>query len=174
MKTQFTGRVYVVVDDIDTDVIIPARYLTSMDPNLLRPHLFEDLPDKQLYEEGMNVIVAGKNFGCGSSREHAPIAIAAAGFEAVVAKSFARIFWRNAINGGKLLPLESVVDLSKKLKTGDNVNINLDALEIINESERARCVYPLKPLDPFVKEIIEAGGLTAYNKRRMGLFSFAE
>lgn len=133
MKTRMQGRVYVVENNIDTDVIIPARYMNTMDPAVLRKHAMEDLDPKQypvpfLNPDGScnyNIIIAGKNFGCGSSREHAPIALRAAGVEAVVALSFARIFYRNCVNGGHLLPLESTLDLTDVFKTGDEVEINL-------------------------------------------------
>lgn len=165
-KDIIKGKVYVVGDDIDTDVIIPARYLTTMDPNVLKEHLFEDLENKRPYEGGMNVIVSGKNFGCGSSREHAPIAIGAVGFEAVVAKTFSRIFWRNAINGAALLPVNLGVDITDKLENGDEIIVDYKKELIILPNQEK---YGFNPYTKLEKDIIEAGGLTAYNKRRLGL-----
>jgi 3-isopropylmalate/(R)-2-methylmalate dehydratase small subunit len=127
------GKVFVVGDDIDTDVIVPARYITTMDPKSLAVHAMEDLDPKEYPVPFLNpdkscdyeIIVAGKNFGCGSSREHAPIALNAAGIKAVVAKSFARIYYRNSINGGRnIIPLETYEDLSIATKTGQELEIN--------------------------------------------------
>jgi len=169
------GKVYVVGNDIDTDVIIPARYITTMDPGLLAVHSMEDLdptryplpflnPDKSCKYK---IIVAGKNFGCGSSREHAPIALCAAGVNAVVAESFARIYYRNSVNGGRLiLPLESYEDLCSETETDQELEILLDEEVIVNLTTGAR--HKIKPFGP-VREIIEAGGLTTYNKRKFGL-----
>ena len=169
------GKVYVVGNDIDTDVIIPARYLTTMDPKLLAAHSMEDLdpkkypipflnPDKSC---GYKIIVAGKNFGCGSSREHAPIALCAAGVNAVVAESFARIYYRNSVNGGRLiLPLESYEDLCSVTATDQEIEIILNEGMIVNLTTGMR--HRFKPFGP-VREIIEAGGLTTYNKRKLVL-----
>jgi len=184
MKDQIRGKVYIVGDDIDTDVIIPARYLTTMDPEKLGKHAMEDLDQKKygafLNKEGKSnykIIIAGKNFGCGSSREHAPIALKAAGIEAVIAKSFARIYYRNSVNGGIILPLESEDDLTEKFKTGDNIEISLATYSIENLSTTTKglegpfpiiSVYKIKPFGP-VKDIIEAGGLTEYNLKKLGL-----
>ena len=176
-KDIIKGKVYVVGDDIDTDVIIPARYLTTMDPELLKLHAMEDLDPKEysipfLNEDGScdyKIIIAGKNFGCGSSREHAPIALSAAGVEAVVAPSFARIYYRNSVNGGIILPLESTLDLTNEgigIKTGKEVEIDfLDYPTTISFKGKR---YPIKDFGP-VKDIIDAGGLTAYNKAKRGL-----
>ena len=175
MKDIFTGKVYVVGNDIDTDVIIPARYLTTMDPAILGKHAMEDL-DPQHYKTpflnpdgscNYQVVIAGSNFGCGSSREHAPIALRAAGIEAVVATSFARIYYRNSVNGGIILPLESTLDLGTVFQTGDEVEIDLRGSPIIQSHTKGQS-YPIKSFGP-VKDIIEAGGLTAYNKRKLGL-----
>lgn len=164
MKDIIKGKVYVVGNDIDTDVIIPARYLTTMDPNILKEHLFEDLENKKPYEQGMNIIVAGKNFGCGSSREHAPIAIGAAGFESVVAKTFSRIFWRNTVNGAALLPINLGIDITDKLKNGDEITIDYKNGNISLPNQKK---YDFQPYTKLEKTIIEAGGLTAYNKRKL-------
>lgn len=166
------GKVYVVGDDVNTDLILPARYMNTMDPKILGEHAMEDLDPKQYSTPFMNedkscdykIIVAGRNFGCGSSREHAPIALHAAGVKAVITQSFARIFYRNCVNGGLILPLESVEDLSSKIKTGDMVELRLSD----NILEHNGVKHQLKPFGP-VKEIIDAGGLTVYNKKRLGL-----
>jgi len=177
MTDVIKGKVYVVKDNIDTDVIIPARYLTSMDPKTLAKHAMEDLDPKNyplpfLNKDGTcdyKLIIAGNNFGCGSSREHAPIALSAAGIEAVVASSFARIYYRNSVNGGIILPLESIGDLTDKFKTGDEIEISLKGLTIekdYSEGLHAGPIYTIKPFGP-VKDIIAAGGLTAYNKKKL-------
>lgn len=168
------GKAYIVGDDIDTDAIIPARYMTTMDPKELGEHAMEDLDKKRHPIPFLNddktcdykLVVAGKNFGCGSSREHAPIALAAVGVQAVIAPSFARIYFRNSVNGGIILPLESKEDLSKKIKTGDELKISLSEEKIINVTKNES--YEIKPFGPII-DIIEAGGLTAYNKNKLGL-----
>jgi len=173
MTEVIRGKVYVVRDNIDTDVIIPARYLTSMDPKTLAKHAMEDLDPKYypipfLNKDGTcdyKLIIAGNNFGCGSSREHAPIALSAAGIEAVVAQSFARIYYRNSVNGGIILPLESTLYLPDSVKTGDEVEIDLRGSPVISLPSNQQ-TFPIKSFGP-VKEIIEAGGLTAYNKKRL-------
>jgi 3-isopropylmalate/(R)-2-methylmalate dehydratase small subunit len=168
------GKVYVVGDDIDTDVIIPARYLTTMNPEELKIHAMEDL-DPNKYPAFLNsdkscdykIIVAGKNFGCGSSREHAPIALYAAGVNAVVAKSFARIYYRNSVNGGRLiLPLESYDDFSSMISIGQELEIDLVKQVVLNLTTGTQ--HKVRPFGP-VRDILEAGGLTAYNKKRLGL-----
>jgi len=164
IKPLIKGRVYIVGDHVDTDVIIPARFLTSYDPALLKLHLFEDLPNKKPYEDGMNIIIAGRNFGCGSSREHAPVAIAAAGFEAVVAQSFARIYWRNSVNGGRPMPVNLGIDITEKLNQGDEITIAYsEGKVILPNGDR----YKINPLLPVEREIMEAGGLTEFNRKRM-------
>jgi 3-isopropylmalate/(R)-2-methylmalate dehydratase small subunit len=168
MTNVIKGRVFVVGDDIDTDQIIPARYMTTMDPKELAKNAMRDLDPKYgafLHKDGScdyQIIVARNNFGCGSSREHAPIALSAAGILAVIANSFARIYYRNSINGGrKIYPFETTADLTKEIKTGDEVEIFPDKLEIHFNKK----VYKIKDFGP-VKEIIDAGGLTAYNKKQ--------
>jgi 3-isopropylmalate/(R)-2-methylmalate dehydratase small subunit len=170
MKDKIAGKAYVVKNDINTDLIIPARYLTTMDSKELAKHAMEDLDPKEypvpFLKEGKcdyNIIIAGYNFGCGSSREHAPIALREAGIEAVVAPSFARIYYRNSVNGGIILPLESTLDLTRFFETGDEVEIDLKDLGI--ESHIKMRTYPIKPFGP-VKNIIDAGGLTAYNLQK--------
>ena len=164
------GKVYVVGDDINTDAIIPAKYLNTMNPQFLGKHVFEGLDKNKYFIDFLNkdktcnykIIVAGKNFGCGSSREHAPIALHSAGIRAVVAYSFARIYFRNSINGGIILPLETEFDLSGKIQTGEELKILLSEFKIINLTTNE--TYFIKPFGP-VEDIIEAGGLTNYNKK---------
>lgn len=159
------GKVYVVGRDIDTDVIIPARYLTTFDPNELGKHCFEDLDESftSRISPG-DVIVAGENFGCGSSREHAPIAIKGAGIAAVVAESFARIFLRNAINTG--LPVFEVSGISQEFNTGDGIIIDPDTGLIRNTSTGKE--FRAAPLPDFVRSIIDSGGLVEYARKRLG------
>ena len=167
MKGEVIGRAYFVGKDVDTDVIIPARYLTTMDPEILKEHLFEDLPYAPKPEEGMNIIVAGKNFGCGSSREHAPIAIGAAGFEAVIAPSFSRIFWRNAINGAAVLPIHCTNKaFYAQVISGDTLKIDVPNGRIYLPNGE---VHGFLKFSGIEREIAKAGGLTAYNKGKMGL-----
>jgi 3-isopropylmalate/(R)-2-methylmalate dehydratase small subunit len=183
MEKQIVGKAYVVGRDIDTDVIIPAKYLNDPNPAFLAKHAMEGLDPKQypvpfLNKDGTcdyRIIIAGYNFGCGSSREHAPIALAAAGIQAVVAPTFARIYYRNSINGGaRILPLESTLDIHDLVQTGEEIEINLETREVLpisrvgSEFDRGKGLWPIRDFGP-AREIIEAGGLTAYNKRRLGL-----
>lgn len=151
-------RVWKFGDDIDTDAIIPGRFLTINNPDELAKHAFEGTRDEfaKNVREG-DVIVGVRNFGCGSSREHAPLALLGAGIRIVIAVSFARIFYRNAINVG-LLPL--VCDNADKIGDGESLSVNLD--EGFVESEGAR--YPIEPVPEFLQEIINAGGLVDYAK----------
>lgn len=161
---QLKGTVWRFGDDIDTDAIIPARYLNTSDPKELAQHVMEDadkaFPGK--VKPG-DIIVAGKNFGCGSSREHAPIALKAAGVGAVVAKSFARIFYRNAFNIG--LPIFESVEASEKISEGAVVEIDGDAGIIKNITTGA--VYRANPIPPFMQELIASGGLIEWIKKRL-------
>lgn len=161
---QIKGRVWKFGDDIDTDAIIPARYLNTSDPNELARHVMEDA-DKEFPNKVKtgDIIVAGKNFGCGSSREHAPIAIKAAGIQAIVAKSFARIFYRNSFNIG--LPIFESEAASKKIKEGDIVEIEADKGIITNLSTNEQ--YTAKPIPPFMQELIDAGGLIEWTKKKV-------
>lgn len=144
LQREFRGKAFVIGNDINTDEIIPARYLNTADPEVLKKHAMEDLskeryPARFLSEEGVcdyKIIIGGKNFGCGSSREHAPIALYHAGAQAVVAGSFARIFARNAIIGETILPLkaEKGIDLSKEIRTGDEVEIDMNEWKLINHT----------------------------------------
>jgi 3-isopropylmalate/(R)-2-methylmalate dehydratase small subunit len=154
------GRAWKFGDDIDTDAIIPGRFLTIYDPKELASHAFEGTRNEFTAEatDG-DVIVAGRNFGCGSSREHAPLALKGAGIEFVVAKSFARIFYRNAINTG-VLPL--VCPDTDKIADGAEVFVNLSQAYI--EADKKQ--YPLEPIPEFMMRIVEAGGLVEYAKMR--------
>jgi len=150
------GKVWKFGDNIDTDVIIPARYLTTTDPEELAKHCMEDAdPEFSKKVRKGDIIVAGKNFGCGSSREHAPIAIKACGIACVIAESFARIFYRNAFNTG-LLILECE-EASKDAETGDELEVYPDEGKIINLTKKK--IYFTKPIPPFMREILEDGGL---------------
>lgn len=143
-------------DHIDTDVIIPARYLNTTDHAELASHCMEDLDsDFKKKSETSRIIVAGRNFGCGSSREHAPVAIKAAGIDCVIAKSFARIFYRNAINIG--LPILECPAASEAINEGDVVAINFDTGVITDETTGQ--TFQAAPFPPFIQKIIKAGGL---------------
>ncbi|MBI4826160.1 MAG: 3-isopropylmalate dehydratase small subunit [Nitrospirae bacterium] len=158
------GRVWKFGRDIDTDAIIPARYLNTSDPNELAKHVMEDadkdFPSK--VKKG-DLIIADANFGCGSSREHAPIAIKAAGIQGVVAKSFARIFYRNAFNIG--LPIFESDAASEKISEGDVIEVDADSGVIKNITKREE--YAAKPIPPFMQELISAGGLIEWTKKRL-------
>jgi 3-isopropylmalate/(R)-2-methylmalate dehydratase small subunit len=153
---KFKGRVWKFGDNIDTDAIIPARYLTTSDPAQLAAHCMEDAdPDFMKKMKPGDIIVAGDNFGCGSSREHAPIAIKAAGISCVVARSFARIFYRNAFNMG--LPIfES--DLWDQISEGDEIEVDGDS-GVINILSRKADPIRTNPIPPFMQQLIEDGGL---------------
>ncbi|HHU22686.1 MAG TPA: 3-isopropylmalate dehydratase small subunit [Clostridiales bacterium] len=150
---KLTGKVIKYGDNVDTDVIIPARYLNTSDPGELAAHCMEDL-DRTFVERVQkgDIIVAGNNFGCGSSREHAPIAIKASGVGAVVAKSFARIFYRNAINIG--LP---ILECDAEIDEGDRVEIDFDRGELHNLTKNT--VTAFAPFPDFLQNIIASGGL---------------
>lgn len=158
------GKVWKFGDDIDTDAIIPARYLNTSDPNELARHVMEDA-DKEFPNKAKvgDIIVAGKNFGCGSSREHAPIAIKAAGIQAVIAKSFARIFYRNSFNIG--LPIFESLQASEDIKEGDIIEIDADKGIIKNLSTGEQ--YNAKPIPPFMQELIASGGLIEWTKKKI-------
>lgn len=150
------GRSWKFGDDINTDEIIPARYLNTSDPEELARHCMEDAdPDFIGKISKGDIIVAGNNFGCGSSREHAPIAIKAAGISCVIAKSFARIFFRNSINIG--LPIVESPEAAADIGEGDEVEINFKKGEIKNLATGK--LYRVKPFPPFLEVIIERGGL---------------
>jgi 3-isopropylmalate/(R)-2-methylmalate dehydratase small subunit len=154
---KFKGRVWKFGDNIDTDAIIPARYLTTSDPEALAAHCMEDAdPEFVKKIRAGDIIVAGENFGCGSSREHAPIAIKYAGISCVIAKSFARIFYRNAFNIG--LPIFESKDLCNKVSEGQEIEVDGDngSIRIIDSR-----IAPLliNPIPPFMQELIQDGGL---------------
>jgi len=158
-----TGKVWKFGDNIDTDLIIAARYLNTSDPVELAKHVMEDADPE--FVEKLNpgdIVVAGENFGCGSSREHAPIALKAAGVSAVVAKSFARIFYRNAFNMG--LPIFELKD-SNEINEGDFIKIDMQNGKIENTSMKK--VYKFSPIPPFMQELLSIGGLMNYAKRKM-------
>ncbi len=159
------GRVWSFGDDVDTDAIIPARYLNTSDPLELAKHVMEDA-DKDFPKKVQkgDLIVAGKNFGCGSSREHAPIAIKAAGLQAVIAKSFARIFYRNSFNIG--LPIFESAEASERIREGDIVEIDADKGTIRNHTKNEQ--YSAKAIPPFMQELISAGGLIEWTKKKLG------
>jgi len=158
------GRAHVYGDNVDTDVIIPARYLTVWDPAELAAHCLEDLdPEFVKKVRSGDMIVAGENFGSGSSREHAPIAIRACGVAAVIAKSFARIFFRNAINVG--LPALSCPEAVAEAKAGDELAVDLAAGRIENLTRKKS--YTAEPFPEFLQRIIAAGGLVPYTQQRL-------
>jgi len=160
------GRVWKFGDHIDTDVIIPARFLNVSDKDLLAKNCFVDLrPEFTKTVQPGDVIVAGNNFGCGSSREHAPLAIKAAGVSVVIAKSFARIFYRNAFNIG--LPILESEEAFKSFDEGSQIEVDLESGEIRGGKNGAQATA--KPIPPFMRGIVEAGGLVAYIKRRGSL-----
>ncbi len=159
---KFKGIAHRYGRDIDTDVIIPARYLNTSDPVELAKHCLEDLDAGFVKKVSQgDIIVAEENFGCGSSREHAPIAIKAAGVDVVIAKSFARIFYRNSINTG--LAIMECPEAVDAIKNGDVVAVDADAGEITNETTGE--TFKAQPFPPFIKEIIEAGGLIERTKQ---------
>jgi 3-isopropylmalate/(R)-2-methylmalate dehydratase small subunit len=153
------GKVWKFGKDVDTDVIIPARYLNNADPEALARHCMEDAdPQFPNKVSAGDMIVAGKNFGCGSSREHAPIAIKASGLSCVIASSFARIFYRNALNIG--LPIFESIEASEKIEQGDYVQVD-EATGVITNLTKGE-TYQAVPFPPFMQELIKAGGLVAY------------
>ncbi len=160
---QIKGKAWKFGDDIDTDAIIPARYLNTSDPYELAKHCMEDA-DKTFASKVKkgDIIVAGKNFGCGSSREHAPVAIKYAGVSCVIAKDFARIFFRNAFNIG--LPIFESEEASKKIDEGDEIEILADKGIIKNLTKSQE--YIVKPIPPFMQELVAAGGLINYAKQK--------
>jgi 3-isopropylmalate/(R)-2-methylmalate dehydratase small subunit len=159
------GRAWVYGDNVDTDVIIPARYLTTTDERELAAHALEDLdPSFSSSVRPGDVVVAGANFGSGSSREHAPIALAAAGVSAVVAASFARIFFRNAINTG--LAIVTCPDAVAETKGGDEVEVDVAAGVVRNLTRDLS--WRAEPLPDFVMDIVRAGGLVEWVRARVG------
>lgn len=160
---QFNGTAIKYGRDVDTDAIIAARYLNSSDMDELALHCMEDLdPTFMQRVKPGDIIVAGENFGCGSSREHAPSCIKAAGISCVIAKSFARIFYRNAINVG--LPIIECPEAVDGIGEGDALSIDTDMGLIRNLATEES--WNVRPFEPFIQEIIEAGGLVARTKER--------
>lgn len=157
------GKVFKFGDNVDTDVIIPARYLNSSDPKELALHCMEDI-DKEFVNKvsAGDIIVAEKNFGCGSSREHAPIAIKAAGVSCVIAETFARIFYRNAINIG--LPIIECAEASKGIDAGDEILVDFDSGIIKNLTKGTE--FKGQAFPPFMQKIIDAEGLVNYINAR--------
>jgi 3-isopropylmalate/(R)-2-methylmalate dehydratase small subunit len=162
---RFEGTAHRYGRDVDTDVIIPARYLNTSDPAELAKHCMEDIDAAFVAKvKPGDIIVADENFGCGSSREHAPIAIRASGVSVVIASSFARIFYRNAINTG--LPIMESPDAARAIRDGDIVAVDADAGTITDVTTGA--VFTASPFPPFIKGIIERGGLIASVRERVG------
>ena len=154
MKAQ--GVVHKYGDNVDTDVIIPARYLNTADHKELAAHCMEDIDaDFVKKVKAGDIIVGGDNFGCGSSREHAPIAIKASGIDCVIARTFARIFYRNSINIG--LPILECPEASEKISDGDKVSVDFDTGIITNETKGEK--YQALPFPDFIKDIMAKGGL---------------
>ena len=154
-----SGKTYKYGDNVDTDVIIPARYLNTPDAKELAKHCMEDIDTSfaSTVRPG-EIMIAGKNFGCGSSREHAPLAIKTCGVACVIAATFARIFYRNALNIG--LPILECPEAAKAIKAGDTVSVDFDTGVITDETTGK--AFQGEPFPPFMQELIAAGGLAAY------------
>jgi 3-isopropylmalate/(R)-2-methylmalate dehydratase small subunit len=181
MQAILTGRAYVLGDNVDTDQIIPAKYL-SFNPAIPEERKFfgmyamTSVPEGQRglpagnipfvraneFKSDFRIVVGGKNFGSGSSREHAPLALAEAGVQCVIAQFYARIFFRNSVNGGYVIPFESVERLVEQVQTGDELEVHVNEQFVLNKSRDQR--YPLKPLGD-VLPIIEAGGVFNYARK---------
>jgi len=165
------GKAWKFGADIDTDQIIPARYLNTSDPKELAKHCMEDAdPEFVKKMKPGDIIVADKNFGCGSSREHAPIAIKTAGISCVIAKSFARIFYRNSFNMG--LPIVECPEAADVIKEGDEVEVDLGSGEIkIIKSQISNLksqIFHAQPIPPFMQELLNTGGLMEWVKKKIG------
>ena len=153
------GTVFKFGDNVDTDVIIPARYLNTTDPAELAQHCMEDIDRSFIRNvKAGDIIVANKNFGCGTSREHAPIAIKAAGVSCVIAETFARIFYRNSINIG--LPIVECPEAARQISAGDQVSVNFDSGVITDETTGK--TYQGQAFPPFMQKIIDSEGLINY------------
>ena len=156
-------KIYKYGDNVDTDVIIPARHLNNPDPKALASHCMEDIDEKfATTVEAGDIIVAGKNFGCGSSREHAPLAIKVSGVKCVIAKSFARIFYRNAINIG--LPILECPEAAEAIQPGDAVTVDF-ATGVIEDTTQGK-TFQAAPFPAFIDGIIQSGGLLKSLKER--------
>ena len=157
------GRVFKYGDNVDTDVIIPARYLNIADPKELATHAMEDIDAEFVHKmQPGDIVVATRNFGCGSSREHAPLVLRENGVSCVIASSFARIFYRNAINIG--LPIPECEAAANGIDDGDTVSVNFDTGVITNETKGE--TYQAAAFPPFIQSIIQAGGLLKSLKER--------
>jgi 3-isopropylmalate/(R)-2-methylmalate dehydratase small subunit len=160
---KYSGKAWKFGDHIDTDVIIPARYLTTSDPEVLGRHCLEDAdPEFVKKIRPGDIIVAGRNFGCGSSREHAPLAIKAAGISCVIAESFARIFYRNAINMG--LPIFESLEAARTIRAGDQVEVDPQSGQIEDRTQKK--TFQAEPLPPFIREVIRDGGLIPHIRKQ--------
>jgi 3-isopropylmalate/(R)-2-methylmalate dehydratase small subunit len=159
-----TGNTWKFGNNIDTDIIIAARYLNSSDPQHLAKYVMEDsdIPNFASIVRKNDIIVAGENFGCGSSREHAPIALKAAGIGAIIAPTFARIFYRNAFNMGlAIFELKEACEINQH----DNLTIKLDSAQIINNTQNK--TYNFTPIPPFMQELLNSGGLMQFAKKEI-------
>jgi 3-isopropylmalate/(R)-2-methylmalate dehydratase small subunit len=164
MNAAFEGRAFVYGDNVDTDVIIPARHLTTIDPEELALHCMEDLdPEFVSTVRPGDLMVGGRNFGSGSSREHAPISIVASGIACIVAESFARIFFRNSVNVG--LPIVECPGVTDGAESGDIFRVDLDSGQVENVT-RGR-TFQGTPLPPFMRDILDAGGLMPWVARSL-------
>ena len=160
----YKGQVWKVGNDVDTDVIIAARYLNDASDENMRKHCLEDaIPNFSEVITAGDILVAGKNFGCGSSREHAPISIKAAGISCVIAESFARIFYRNAINIG--LPIITNPEAAQEIAAGDKLEVDTEQGVLRNITQGKE--YAIEPFPPFLQEIISAGNLLNYVKNKV-------
>lgn len=186
MKNKMYGKAYVLGDNIDTDQIIPAEYLvfslTDKEESKKYGHFAlssvplaqAGLPNGNIpfikgeaWQSEFSIIIAGANFGCGSSREHAPFALQKAGVQLVIAESYARIFYRNAVDGGFLVPMEGKEKLNDKIETGDEIEVDFEQRQLYNKTRNS--YFPLKPIGD-VLPIVEAGGIFAY-ARKMDMIS---
>ena len=164
MEDKIQGRIYKFGDNVNSDIIIAGRYLIYIDPARLAEHAFEMLGDGFPGKlRNFDILVAGRNFGCGSSREHAPIALGSAGCKVVLAESFARIFFRNCVPTGELYPCECVDRLCDVLKTGDVVSVDIVAETVT--VEKTGKVFKFKPLGD-VKEVVDVGGLFNFAREK--------
>ncbi|MBI5892435.1 MAG: 3-isopropylmalate dehydratase small subunit [Deltaproteobacteria bacterium] len=161
---RFKGKAWKFGKDIDTDQIIPARYLNTSDPKELAKHCMEDAdPEFVKKMQAGDIIVADKNFGCGSSREHAPISIKAAGISCVIAKSFARIFYRNSFNMG--LPILECPEAVDSINESDEIEVDIDTGKIVNLTKNK--TFNSQPIPPFMQELINTGGLMEWVKKKV-------
>lgn len=159
---EICGNVFKYGDNVDTDVIIPARYLNTADANELAKHCMEDIDATFVSKVAPgDIMVAGRNFGCGSSREHAPLAIKASGISCVIASTFARIFYRNAINIG--LPIMECPDAVDSIAAGDQLSVDLSSGTITDITSGK--TFKAEPFPPFMQDLIAAGGLAAYMRK---------